>query len=571
MKQKSAIHLFIYACLFLCFTGNVFASTLQASVNRIQVARGESLVLELVVKEGELSGAPDLSPLKKGFTVLGVSQFSRQSTVNGKSTSTFSLKITLLPKTQGALVIPALHWGGKTTSPLKISVTKASSTITPKTRFFIKTSVSKAAPYEQSQVIYTVKIYLRDGLSNLQLVPPQAAGINILPLDGGSNYQVMLQGVGYKVIEKKFAMFPQKPGEILIVPPTLIGLDYSRANPREDFLFSSMAGEQVRIVGQPISLHVKKSPQNIAWWLPSPKVSVTARWDTIPPVFRVGEPVSRKLELQAQGVLANQLPKFSVEAVSGLTFYPGKAKLHNALGAKGVVASRTETVVVIPKKTGDFILPAISVSWWNTGTEKSGVVVIPAKSIHVLPALHGASTSPSSSMQIKSNDGVSKQNNSVLSGKSFWYKNGWFWGMCFVLFMWIVTCILWGFCSRKKKQKECAQKNQKERRVLTLSAIKKKLKKACKENCPLDAKFALLQYAECRWPDKSFNSLINMAEFLGAGELSDAIYLLDARCYKKEERWEMDVMWEAFLAWEKANKNVKKHKGRGGLPPLYPE
>lgn len=118
---------FIASCLLLLLLipSLSHATDVTASLDRNSVQLGETVTLNLRVNghAGNID-APDLGTLNKDFEILGTSQNSSLSVVNGTATSTMTFGIALRPRHTGTLQIPALTVAGSQTTPLQLQVSE---------------------------------------------------------------------------------------------------------------------------------------------------------------------------------------------------------------------------------------------------------------------------------------------------------------------------------------------------------------------------------------------------------------------------------------------------------------
>ncbi|NIN35332.1 MAG: hypothetical protein GTO60_09665, partial [Gammaproteobacteria bacterium] len=85
-----------------------------------------------------------------------------------------------------------------------------------------------------------------------------------------------------------------------------------------------------------------------------------------------------------------ELPEWGIPE---LKFYPDRPVTGDEKFDTGITSNRREKAAIIPNEPGNYILPEISVPWWNTRTNSSDLAVIPERIIEVLPA-SGTSNDP---------------------------------------------------------------------------------------------------------------------------------------------------------------------------------
>jgi hypothetical protein len=105
----------------LFWTGLSLAE-LSASVDRREIAMGETLRLTLLGDAGEQPAEIDLTPLNRDWEILSRSSATNARFINGQNQVTRTLEMELAPLREGSLSIPSLKTGGRSTTPVSIRV-----------------------------------------------------------------------------------------------------------------------------------------------------------------------------------------------------------------------------------------------------------------------------------------------------------------------------------------------------------------------------------------------------------------------------------------------------------------
>lgn len=394
MKQFCLLFLLLLVC------GHAAGASLDASVNRTIVSSGESLTLTLVA-DG-VTGQPDLSPLETDFEVLGTSTRREVTIVNGEMSDLQSWDVELMPQRTGQIVIPALQLEQVSSQPVEIEVVEGTvSTAAGKTRdTFIEIEVDNATPFVQSQVLYTVRFYSAIRINEADLTAPVSESLTIRRLGEDTGYFQQRNGRRYRVIERRYAMFPRESGT-LVIPPTSLKLVVPDANDPSGGFFGRVS--RVSVLSESIELDVRPRPESDAgsatqWWFASQAVELEAVWENSVTEFRVGEPITRRVTLTARGVTAEQLPELAAPDVDGLKIYRDKPELIEEPSADALNARRIDKYAVIPQRPGEIVLPAIRVAWFDTVAETYREAIIEAETIQVVGA--GADESPNDNSAI---------------------------------------------------------------------------------------------------------------------------------------------------------------------------
>lgn len=403
--------------LFAGGIDSVLAGGLRASVNSSRVALGDSFTLTLSNDAGDRS-PPDLSPLQKEFDILGTGQSSRTSIINGARTDTFAWEITLSPRAKGSITIPPLEVGNQRSNPVAMEIVEAGSLPAGASNagnLSIDVKVEPGSHYVHEEIPVTVTIVDGVGMRDASLSEP-AGGDFILKQSGEDEVSQAVQGgARVTVIERKYLLRPQKSGSLTVPPLTLRALvsdPNARRSPFGGDAFSNMfgrlnlsasifddimnPGRRVAVRSEPVVIDVKARPTpDGGWFLPAREVQLRAAWKPAPPVFRVGEAVTRVVQLFALGASAEQLPDIALNDADGAKVYVDRSDDRSVDTASGTAALREFVTSVVPTRAGEISLPAIEIKWWDTVADIERVATLPAETLMVEGA--APATAPGSS------------------------------------------------------------------------------------------------------------------------------------------------------------------------------
>jgi hypothetical protein len=121
-KNRSAVRSLRYAMILLLSLPIPTMAELTASVDRREIALGETLRLTLMGDAGEQPAEINLTPLNRDWEILSRSSATNARFVNGQNQITRTLEMELAPLREGTLGIPSLTSGGRRTTPVSIRV-----------------------------------------------------------------------------------------------------------------------------------------------------------------------------------------------------------------------------------------------------------------------------------------------------------------------------------------------------------------------------------------------------------------------------------------------------------------
>ncbi len=359
------------------------ANTAVAEVDRDQLYFGESLTLTITLSGKARAHEPDLAPLRDDFAVLGTGTSTRMQIINGDASMEMEWRIQLEPIRSGKLVIPPLRIGPYVTEAIPVQVLPASQM--PRGQadtVFIEVEAEPKNPYVQQQVLVTVRLFHAVNLLDGSLDEP--AGDDWMVQRLGKNdtrYETRRNGTRYGVVERRYALFPQKSG-----PLTLPGLTFQGRIATQNSMNRFFdQGRSIRRRSQPITLNVRPKPASYpkgAAWLPAKSLEL---WEDFPArkPFKLGEPITRTLMLKANGLLAAQLPDLPVPQVEGLSAYPDQPVTDETPGKQGMQSRKTQKIALVPNRAGKLALPEIAIPWWNTETDQLEYARLPAHTLQI--------------------------------------------------------------------------------------------------------------------------------------------------------------------------------------------
>jgi len=384
---RSTYFIFILTTLFSAVAStNAFAdvNAVEATIDRNPVMIDEAIRLTITADGSADRDAFDSSPLLKDFVVGRTSVSSQTSIVNFDTKRTTVWTTTLFPRKEGTFTIPSLTVEGKSTKPIQVKVIPVQEQSNVARDYFVTTDIDIKEAYLNQQLLYTVKLFLSSNIERGSLQAPEMQNAEIKQLGDDKQYTDIVNGRRYQIIERQFAVVPQASGEFTLRGPIFTG-EVMAANTNQRFGFFNRT-QQINRVGPDITVNIKPIPQGIDYpWLPSEMVRVDEEWpqgDT----FVAGEPVTRIVTLTALGVVEEQLPDIPEFYPPNFKLYPDQSNTTTVEKDQSLISQRQTSLAIIPTQAGNFVLPEITIPWFNTLTQQTEYATIPARSITVAPA-----------------------------------------------------------------------------------------------------------------------------------------------------------------------------------------
>lgn len=528
---------------------NIAWATLTAQIDPTTIQLGETFRLTLTSTDGQTSGVPDLTPLQRDFTIRSTERSTSYTMINGQARSMNQWGIILMPKHAGILLIPAIHWGAQASPSTQITVTENSeksslpseNALHAATLFSAKTKQQDV--YVNQQIIYTVKLLNRQHLMDAEYHPPHIENALLVPLGEGIHSQTVLNGYTYEVDEQRYAIFPQKSGELTITPPSFSALAYGNESKR------------IHLLAKPVKLMVKPAQvsknSQMDQWLPAQQVTLSEHYDNEALSFNEGDTFVRSITLKAIGLPAQLLPRLTFSHTDQFSVYPDKQTTDNQITQQTVIGIANVNVTYLLNKNGNVTIPPVQITWFNTLTKQNEHATLPARTIlvkakTVTPAI------PVIKKTVASKSSVDVSKHRVISNNYItWLAVG-------LGCAWIFTLALWWFKPRAIR----FSRNK--------NTILHALRDACMRNDRGDARMGVLRWAAVQWPHTGVLNLNDLMRLVHDPELKKQLHLLSLALYSQNNKiiWQGDALWRSVESYKPLKS--KKSTVKNVLPPINP-
>jgi hypothetical protein len=361
---------------------------LEVSVRLSQgtISLDEQAILEIEVK-GSTQDMPSPSlPTLPMFEIYSQGRSTNISYSNGVVEASVTNRYLLVPTKAGtypienvSVVYQNRRYVG---NPVTLTVVSSGTSVSPQLEqraidtsgkskdYFLEASVDNKNPYVSQQVTLTLKLFIAvQYYGSPELVEPTTTGFWTELLGTRGPYQQRVNNRTYRVIERKYALFPTATGEQTIGRATITVTVQSRQRNRRrdpfDIFGMLGSGEEVQIRSRALTLNVKPLP---AEGRPGDFSGTVGRFTLkATPTKReveVNQPVSVNFLINGVGNIKSvaepvipDLPDFRVYKASS---NESVSKLNERLGG-----TRTFEEVFIPKRPGQLVIPAISFSYFD--------------------------------------------------------------------------------------------------------------------------------------------------------------------------------------------------------------
>ena len=534
-----------FAFLILCALP-LQAADVSARIDRDRIVEGETITLILQTDDPQQTLDADLAVLEKDFAVLDRRSETQMSIVNGRQSATVRLMLVLEPRSSGNLQVPPLNVGGSTTRAINVQVDPAPEPEPgEQPPVFIEVAVTPENPphYVNAQLGLIVRVYYQHNLTEAAISQPEPAPASVRLLDEVA-FQADRNGVRYRVLERHYAIFPERSGELVIPSLQLSGRLVER---RSDRLWQpSVKGRRIQVQSEPVHLNIKPRPVSAAGdsWQPARKLELSQQISATDGL-RVGEPVTRTVIVDAIGLEENMITEPAWPEISDTRIYPDQPQGISRDDGQWVLGHKEFRYAVVPEKEGELVLPQLTVYWWDTISDQQRESVLSSQVIQVQPS--AVTPLPQSA--------ITASESTTAGGPPGAGTNGgpayWRWLTLLFAFLWLSTLgIAWRMRIRRTSQKIDKQSLRSEDESLLL----KSLKRACDSADSGQARKALGAWLTGFGPENSSGSLLDFAAGLDDEAWRVSVYAMDSHGYRPEsnENWNSSNFWKQFEAWKKA-------------------
>lgn len=528
------------------------AAPLNASVDRPVIRDGESVTYVLRA-DGAVRGEPDDAPLTREFDVIQRASSSRVQISNGQTSQVTEWQFQLMAKKSGEFTIPPVHVGDRQSNPVSVRVLPPDTSANAAGDIFMELEAQPKTVYVQSQVLFTLRLFIGVATGRATLTPPEVSGGEAIVerLGEDSQYQTARGGRTFVVRERRFAVFPQAAGKLTIGPASF------EAMVIPDRGFSRVQRFRSGAIDIDVQPAVAPPPALAgAAWLPAQRVTLTEEWNDPSTELAVGLPRTRKIVVEGIGLLETQLPEISVAQQPGLRQYADQPELTHEITADGLKSRRSVGFAVIAQQPGEVTLAGVQVPWWNVTAQRWEVAELPPRALTIRPSSEVAPTETASAPTGATTPVVS-------AARSYWPV-----ATAMLALAWLVTLALWWRSRGARAARSEGREQTARERPQPLRKILRDLDSACAVGDADAARRSLLAFSEAKFGADGPRSLGALAAVLPE-TVSPEVLALEASIYGATSgAWQGEGLRAVLPELEKLDQSGQQAKNEP-LLPLY--
>lgn len=389
---------FIFVCLLIVgMVTGVSALADQAEVevavriDRDTIGLDEQATLEIEVS-GSVRNLPEPRlPSLPTFEVYSQGQSSNISIINGKMSSSVTYRYLLLPRKPGSFPIEqvAVVYKNKrfVGNRVELAILDKGIATTPHLQqsaadpkggskdYFLQAVVDKKNPYVNEQVTLTLKFYVAvQYYGSPELTEPTTIGFWTEVVGNKSPYWQNVSGRRYRVIERKYALFPTQTGELTIgrstIRTTVAARKRSGGTRRDVFADFFGRGTDVSTSSRPIKIDVRPLPRegrpaDFSGTIGRFTISATADKTEV----EINQPVTVTFRLKGTGNIKSASEP-NLPELEDFRVYRASSNENITVVEDKIGGTKTYEEVFIPRRVGTLDIPAIQFSYFDPGKEK---------------------------------------------------------------------------------------------------------------------------------------------------------------------------------------------------------
>lgn len=229
------------------------------------------------------------------------------------------------------------------------------------------------------RVVLQVDVLAAGAWAQLDRIPSiELPGSYVLPPQGqGVRLQETIDGSAHSGQRYEYFVYPQTAGD-LTLPPTAVGVRV-----REPGAVGAERTLSAVLPELSFESRVPPGAEAVEGLISTTDASVDQRWEPADGVHAVGDAVRRIVRFEAADVSGMAFTPLDHAPIDGFGVYPSEPRVDDRFDRGTLQGTRTETMTYVAERSGDFTLPTITFTWWNTQQERLQQVELPGLAVSV--------------------------------------------------------------------------------------------------------------------------------------------------------------------------------------------
>ncbi|WP_417211201.1 hypothetical protein [Antarctobacter sp.] len=231
----------------------------------------------------------------------------------------------------------------------------------------------EATPYSREMIPILIRGVYRRHITRERLEQPSLEGFNWTQLGPDRWSEERLNGQTVKVMERRMALYAERPGQLTIGPFTH---HLTLTDEGDDWFDHDITSAPVTVTVAP--------PPDLAgdgWWFPAKRIEISDQWSNAPDRLKAGEGVLRMIRIKAVGVTPEMVPPMpDLYSPSGMVFaHPEKRLIE--LSPEGPVTYAFWRWTIRPGNAYSTIVEPLHLSYFDTDARVLRDVTISAQRV----------------------------------------------------------------------------------------------------------------------------------------------------------------------------------------------
>ncbi|HQD56771.1 MAG TPA: BatD family protein [Candidatus Competibacteraceae bacterium] len=209
-----------------------------------------------------------------------------------------------------------------------------------------------------------------------------------MPDEGAANLNETIDGVTYAGIRRSYVIVPQRDGNF-VLPPVQITFQYAAVPGQSSPGSVTLPPEKIDVLAPPGA----KSGQGA---VAVASMTIKQQVEGLAKTMHVGDAITRTIEIDADQTQSMMIPPPSFTAPEGVHLYKRDPQLTDLKGDRGQFEGgrRVDVVTYRFDRPGHYLLPKVSVSWFDPGTQKTQLAEAPEIQVTVVASAQQTAIAP---------------------------------------------------------------------------------------------------------------------------------------------------------------------------------
>ncbi len=190
------------------------------------------------------------------------------------------------------------------------------------------------------------------------------------------NFVVQSAGKTFSAQSRRYLIFPQVKGKYT-VPSAKMEVTYAMPDGK------SSAPTYLPSPSLIFEARVPAGAEGVKYFLTTKNFRLSQSLDRKLEGLKVGDSITRTVDMTAADTVGMTLPPLSFEAPEGIRLYTGVPKISEKAERGKIEAARTETATYVLEKEGRYKLPEIVILWWDPQKKKMNKARLPVMEFQV--------------------------------------------------------------------------------------------------------------------------------------------------------------------------------------------